>query len=241
VVNNASDLIYLQALGDLTLIEHAVRMDPRWVVIPVGGVENLPTFISLLGENYVSVAVMMEITPTNKKTIERINSGKSISGMNPVKWVEVTRIRDADIEDLFNPNLYLEIVNKAYSAELNEPLTMKIISDSNPRIAERVALYFERHNITKNGFNRYVPAAYLLEHFDSWKDKIGSDTVEKITALITRINGLLPTTKVPLSLVPESSYSDGIGLTNSVSINQDSPVGISEYLEESELPVQTQF
>ena len=73
MVNSAADLIYLQVLGGMAVEASGSRIDPRWVVIPVGSAENLPTFVSLLGDNYVSVAVMMDITPTNKARVERIN------------------------------------------------------------------------------------------------------------------------------------------------------------------------
>ena len=192
MVNSASDLIYLQTLGDLSASNGAGRIDPRWVVVPVGSAENLPTFVSLLGEIYVSVAVMMDITPTNKQRVERINRSNDTTEENAVKWVEVTRVRDADIEDLFEPNFYLKLVNLAYSSELEEPLTMKAISESNPRIVERIKSHFSSAGIAGGSFDRYRPAAYLLENFDKVKYDISEDTVDKIASLIGRINGLLP-------------------------------------------------
>jgi len=192
MVNSASDLIYLQTLGDLSASSGADRIDPRWVVVPVGSAENLPTFVSLLGENYVSVAVMMDITPTNKERVERINRSNETSEENAVKWVEVTRVRDADIEDLFEPNFYLKLVNLAYHDELEDPLTMKAISESNPRIVERIKSHFNSAQIAGGNFDRYRPASYLLENFDKLKYDISEDTIGKIASLIARINGLLP-------------------------------------------------
>ena len=192
MVNSAADLIYLQVLGGMVVESSGSRIDPRWVVIPVGSAENLPTFVSLLGDNYVSVAVMMDITPTNKERVERINKEKNSKEENSLKWVEVTRVRDADIEDLLDAGVYLELVNRAYQKELPEPLTMKMITGSNPRIVERLIAYFERENISNGSFDRYVPAAFLLENFDSFKIQISNDTVSKIETLINRINSLLP-------------------------------------------------
>ena len=192
MVNSAADLIYLQVLGGMVVESSGSGIDPRWVVIPVGSAENLPTFVSLLGDNYVSVAVMMDITPTNKERVERINKEKNSKEENSLKWVEVTRVRDADIEDLLEAGVYLDLVNRAYQKELPEPLTMKMITGSNPRIVERLIAYFERENISNGSFDRYVPAAFLLENFDSFKSQISDDTVSKIETLINRINSLLP-------------------------------------------------
>ena len=192
MVNSASDLIYLQILGGMASEIGGAVIDPRWVIVPVGSAENLPTFVSLLGEKYVSVAVMMDITPTNKERVERINKSNGKTEDNAVKWVEVTRVRDADIEDLFEPNFYLNLVNSTYSSYLDEPITMKSITESNPRIVERLSDHFRTNKVCEGGFDRYKPAAYLLEHFDELRDEIADDTVKKIASLIERVNGLLP-------------------------------------------------
>jgi len=192
MVNSASDLIYLQTLGIIVSERGGPVIDPRWVVVPVGSAENLPTFVSLLGENYVSVAVMMDITPTNKERVERINRSKSKTEDAAVKWVEVARVRDADIEDLFEPKFYLDLVNAAYSLYLEQPLTMKTITESNPRIVERLSDHFKAAGINGGIFNRYTPASYLLEHFDELRDEISEDTANKIASLIERVNSLLP-------------------------------------------------
>lgn len=192
MVNSASDLIFLQTMGEMVSAMGAPRMDPRWVVVPVGSAENLPTFVSLLGDNYVSVAVMMDITPTNKARVERINKANVGADEGTVRWVEVTRVRDADIEDLFEPNFYLKLVNMAYANDLAKPITMKTISGSNPRIAERVSAYFSDAGIAGGEFDRYRPASYLLENFVEYRDEITDDTVDKFGSLIKRINGLLP-------------------------------------------------
>ena len=192
MVNSASDLIYLQVLGEMVARTDGIRIDPRWVVIPVGGAENLPTFVSLLGENYVSVAVMMDITPTNRTRVEKNNKSHSVLGGDALKWVEVTRVRDADIEDLFDGSLYLRLVNLAYEDELHEPITMRSITESNPRIVERIKTYFADEGIAGGVFDRYRPAAYLLANHEGLKQEISKDTLDRIRSLVERVNSLLP-------------------------------------------------
>jgi predicted ATP-dependent endonuclease of OLD family len=191
MVNSPSDLIYLQVLGDMVAAESGIRIDPRWVVIPVGGTDNLSTFVTLLGDNYVSVAVMMDLTPTNKEKIEAINRKNELEGENPVKWVQVTRVRNADIEDLFEPKIYLELVNLSYANQLEQTLTMRSITESNPRIVERLKAYFAKTGTAGGVFDRYVPAAYLLENFEDFKVHISEDSIEKAKTLVERINSLI--------------------------------------------------
>ncbi len=246
MVNSPSDLIYLQVLGDMVTEISGARIDPRWVIIPVGSTDNLSTFITLLGENYVSVAVMMDLTPTNREKIDAINKKNEMEGENPVKWVQVTRVRDADIEDLFDPKVYLELVNLSYATQLEEPLTMRTITDSNPRIVERLKTYFSRTGLAGGVFDRYVPAAYLLENFDNFKGNFTEDTLEKIEALVERINSLIADTdSFKMREASDRGNSRGTGfvprrsnLLNRETANINS---IQPSTAVGSLPVQTQF
>ncbi len=192
MVNCASDLIYLQVLGEILAQKGRQRLDPRWVVIPVGGADNLPAFLSLLGENYVSVAVLMDVTPKNKEKMDRINQNETLQRNNPVKWVEVTRVRDADIEDLFEANFYLKLVNEVYAADLPERMTLKTITDGNPRIVQRIEAYFKQAGIADGHFDSYKVAAYLLQNHAELRGRIDEPTLEKAASMFERINALLP-------------------------------------------------
>ena len=134
-------------------------------------------------------------------------------------------------------------MNQAYGNQLNEPLTMKLITDSNPRIVERISLYFERNNICDGIFDRYIPASYLLENFQVWQDLIPSETVEKISVLISKINSLLVDGQVKKP--EQKSDFDPESATKSIDSNKQiiSPFDsiISEFDESSNFPVQTQF
>ena len=195
LVNSASDLIYLQVLGEICASVGRAKLDPRWVIIPVGNAENLPAFISLLGENYTSLAVLMDVTPTNRARIDSINASIASDGSsrNPVKWVEVTRVRDADIEDLMDPGFYLRLVNESYRGDLSQQVTLRSISDSNPRIAERVKSYFSTNEIGDGEFDPYKPAAYFLQNHGTLRADINESTIDNAAAMFDRINTLLPT------------------------------------------------
>ena len=246
MVNSPSDLIYLQVLGDMVAAESGIRIDPRWVIIPVGSTDNLSTFVTLLGENYVSVAVMMDLTPTNKEKIEAINRKNELDGENPVKWVQVTRVRDADIEDLFDPKIYLQLVNLSYAKQLDQTLTMKSITESNPRIVERLKAYFAKTGIAGGVFDRYVPAAYLLENFEDFKIHISEESIEKAKTLVERINSLI--TEEDSIDILNSSKSGGLPKThkasNKLDINATGPVALKPIQSSAaagSLPLQTQF
>ena len=200
LVNSAADMIYLQVMGEICASERRSKLDPRWVVIPVGNAENLPAFISLLGDNYTSLAVLMDVTPTNRENVEQINKVMVSGHRNPVRWVEVTRIRDADIEDLLDPGFYLRLVNESYRHDLGQKVTLRSISSSNPRIAERVKAYFEANDIAGGHFDSYRPAAYLLQNHAVLRAEINETTIENAASMFDRINALLPTSPMNNSM-----------------------------------------
>ena len=197
MVNAPSDLIYLQVLGEVAASRGLARLDPRWVVIPVGDTENLATFISLLGESYVSVAVLMDVTPTNRGRVEILNQRDLASGRNPIKWVEVTKVRDSDIEDLLDPDFYLKLVNASYAGELLREVTLRSISESNPRIVRRTAAFFQDQGIAGGIFDPYRPAAHLLQNHAALRGEISDVALERVASLFQRINSLLPDEHLP--------------------------------------------
>ncbi len=196
LVGSASDLIYLQALGEICATEGAAKLDPRWVVIPVGTAENLPTFISLLRDNYSSLAVLMDISEENRDHINHVNDAMGSTQHTPVNWIEVTRVRDADIEDLLDPGLYLRLVNQSYASHLRDPVTLRSISESSPRessprIAERVKTYFKANDINNGEFDPYKPAALFLKNHAMMRGEINQVTIDSASSMFERINSML--------------------------------------------------
>ena len=190
LVSSPSDQIYLQVLGEAVVARGGQALDPRWVTIPVGGADNLSTYLSLLGDNYVNLAIMMDVTPKSKARIEEKNGQIGNNG-NPIKMVEVAKMRDADMEDLFEPSFYLELVNQSYSRELPHEMTMKAISGPNPRIAQRVQKFFEQEGICGGRFDTYRPAAYLLQKHLELRPKIDDSIIDRAASMFARVNSLL--------------------------------------------------
>ena len=190
LVDSPSDQIYLRVLGEAVVAQGRAPLDPRWVTIPVGGADNLPTYLSILGDGYANVAVMMDVTPKSRAYVEDINDRTGRGG--PIKMVEVAKIRDADLEDLFAPELYLSLVNRAYGNELPADLTMRSINGPNPRIAQRIQNLFEREKIDGGRFDRYRPAVYLLQRHLELREQIDAAAIERAASMFDRVNALLP-------------------------------------------------
>jgi len=192
LVNSPADQIYLKVLGEAVAATGKSGLDPRWVTIPVGSDENLPTYLSLLGDSYVNVAIMMDVTPKTKAKLEATGVVANNGRNSPVKMVEVTKVRDADMEDLFDPQFYLSMVNEVYSFELPQALTMKLINDANPRIVQRIQKYFQKEGIAGGHFEAYRVAAHMLQKHLELRDQFDESTIERAASLMERMNAMLP-------------------------------------------------
>ena len=61
LVEGASDQIYIQIMSDLLIKRGEKGLNPRWSIIPVGGIDKVPTFVSLIAANSdLNIAVLVD-------------------------------------------------------------------------------------------------------------------------------------------------------------------------------------
>jgi predicted ATP-dependent endonuclease of OLD family len=192
LLEGPSDLIYLDVLSDLSESRQLVGLDPRWVKTPIGGSGKLSTFVTLLGANKLHVAVLIDSSTKDTGAVKRLRDNGQLARNGLVEISEFTGSGDADIEDLFERDFYLELVNRAYIRELSQPITKADLSPGDPRIVRVIEDYFRQHGIAGGKFNHYKPAALLLREQATLAPMIVDPTIKLAASLFTRLNGLLP-------------------------------------------------
>lgn len=186
LVEGPSDLIYLQILNEVLIDKGYEGLDEKWIITPVGGADKVSTFISLLGANQINIAVLIDFTQGDMQRINNLISNSSLKKNNLIKINEYVNKTDADIEDLFDENLYIDIINKAYSLDIK----VDELLSNNPRIVKRIEQYFKNENIGKH-FNHYKPASFLLKNQAEFIDKINNETIIRVDKLFKKINSLI--------------------------------------------------
>jgi predicted ATP-dependent endonuclease of OLD family len=192
LVEGPSDLIYLKILSEAAISHGKNGLDPRWVVTPVGGADKVSTFVSLLGANELNIAVLIDISERDKQRIKNLKGNHFLGNKNLINIGEITGAKEADIEDLFDAEFYLNLVNSAYPKELSKKLNLKSFTNQNPRIVKRIEEYFKTHTISGGHFNHYLPAVFLLNEQSDLLKKIDTATIDRAAALFQKINTLLP-------------------------------------------------
>ncbi len=193
LIEGPSDLIYLDVLSDAAESAGRTGLDPIWVKTPIGGSGKLSTFATLLGANKLNVAVLIDSSTKDTQAVKRLRDNGQLGKNGLVEVSEFTANDDADIEDLLEPDFYLDLVNRAYQEDLPTPITTGDLNGHDPRIVRQVEAHFRQYNITGGRFNHYKPAAVLLREQATLLPQITPATLERSEQLFIRINGLVRT------------------------------------------------
>lgn len=189
LVEGPSDLIYLQLLCEAARAAELDSLDDRWVIVPVGGIDKIATFVTLLGGNQLNTSVLIDVTSRDQQRIQRLRENGHLKQHSLIQIGEVTGAKDADIEDLFDPGYYLQLVNGAYPEELKTKLTVKDLANGDPRIVKRVERRFENEGLGQ--FSHYRPAAHLMREQATLVPKLSEKTLKRAAQLFSRINRTL--------------------------------------------------
>ncbi len=191
LLEGPSDLIYLDVLTDVAEANGSTGLDPRWVKTPIGGSGKLSTFVTLLGANKLNVAVLVDSSTKDVGAVQRLRDNNQLARNGLVEISEFTGTGDADVEDLFDRDFYLELVNRAYALELGTPITTSELNANDPRMVRQIESVFKQRKIATR-FNHYKPAAVLLREQAELVANIDAATIARADQLFNRLNALLP-------------------------------------------------
>ena len=189
LVEGPSDVIYLQYLSDQLIKAGKSGLDERWVLVPGGGITKLAAFLTLFGANQMTVAVLVDSSVKNNKTIGNLKKNGKLYDAGIVQVGDAFGIEEADIEDFLPEKLYVDLVNEAYRGALvNNPLKLDELPDGS-RIVKRVEDAFVQRNASNGHLNHYAPASALLRMKSTIE--LSERELSAVENLIQRINELL--------------------------------------------------
>lgn len=192
VVEGVSDLLYLQTMSGFLEKIGRIGLDIRWTITPVGGADRVPTFVALIGsQKGMTVATLIDLQKGGKQKIEDLFKRKLLKKENVMTFADFTGAPEADIEDLFEPDFYLTVVNAEYSKELSKAITPNSLKSQAPRILVRIEEYLKSHPLKQSNFNHYRPARYFSENISALSNSISKTTLDRFEAAFKALNSLL--------------------------------------------------
>ena len=189
VVEGVSDLLYIQTISALLQERGAAGLSGDWTITPVGGTDKVPTFVALIGaQTHLNVAVLIDYQKRDRQVIENLYKRKLLDKKHVVTFADFVSGSEADIEDMFNPEFYMELVNGAYGSSIG----MDDLAISHPRILRRIEEYLEENPLAGNvSFNHYRPARYFNENIGALADKLSDADLGHFQLAFDALNSLL--------------------------------------------------
>jgi ABC-type transport system involved in cytochrome c biogenesis ATPase subunit len=180
LVEGTSDFTYLTVMSAFLKSQSRTYLDERLRILPCGGVQNLPTFMALLGAR-LDVSVLIDSSANGAQVlIDLADRGR----LDPGRLVTVGRAIGADagdLEDVFEIDDYLKFFNAATMRNLTAAAL-----PPGDRLVRRIAESIDEQ------FDRGEPADYFLRSRDRILPALSAATLDRFEQLIANINATLP-------------------------------------------------
>jgi len=182
VVQGASDHLYLIIMSGHLRTLNRTHLDARWEIVAVGGLDKVPTFVALLG-SHLRVAVLVDSAAGGSQRLASMVDHHLLEPNRLLAITSITGTREADVEDMFEPAFYLQLLKAAGGADLKQPQLT-----GGDRITKRI------ERAIGKPYDHYSPARYFLENQVTLLPKVDAATLDRFEELFKRLNPLLPTT-----------------------------------------------
>ena len=189
VVEGASDLLYIQTISAFLQGLGRAGLSADWTITPVGGAGNVPTFVALIGAHTnLNIAVLIDFQKKGQQSVENLYKSKLLKKQNVLTFADYVEGNEADIEDMFDPEFYLNLVN----GEFNTSLGLGDLSVTHPRILHRLEQHLESNPLSDGvSFNHYRPARYFSDKSSPFGAELSEETLDRFQQVFDALNRLL--------------------------------------------------
>lgn len=192
VIEGASDLLYLRAVSGQLEREGRTGLSEKWTLTPVGGSGKVPTFVALLAPQHgMNVATLLDVQASDRAVIADLYKKKLLAKKNVMTYSEFVDADEADIEDLFDREFYVSLVNEEYKREIAQPIQAAWLNEHMPRTLRALEDYIADNPFKSGQFGHYRPARYFVENIDGLWPRVSTKTKSRFEQLFRRVNGLL--------------------------------------------------
>lgn len=193
LIEGPADLILLQHMSSLLEAGGKQGLGDA-ILVPVGGLDKLVTFVALLGSNKLKLVVLHDRAGTPHQKLEDLIRQKLIERKRVLDFSMFPdpQPSEADIEDLLPTEIYIAAFNQTYAKELNGMTVTADDLGAHPRMIERINQWLKAKGITllkDGGFNHYRVAQAILPSLTAASLK--ADEVAHFERLFERVNTAL--------------------------------------------------
>lgn len=195
LVEGPSDILYLQVLSQALTKRRRIGIDPKWTLCPSGGIDKIAPFVRLFGGNRINMAVLSDIANGDKTKIENLKKAEILKAGHFYTCADFTNQAESDVEDLFDPDLFVEMLNGAYKPPAANAVTKSALMAVAPtsRIVKKAEALFKLMPATVAEFDHFGASRWLLENpsvLDADTPTVNS-TLERFEEVFKAFNNLL--------------------------------------------------
>ncbi|RYG93434.1 MAG: hypothetical protein EON58_18325, partial [Alphaproteobacteria bacterium] len=128
LVEGPGDILYIQALSEALRRRGRAGLDSRWIICPAGGIDKIAPFVALFGGNALHIAVLSDQAGGDKKKIEQMRRSEILAAGHFHTMADHLERPEADIEDLFEPDVFAALLNECYSLGEANKLTVATLA-----------------------------------------------------------------------------------------------------------------
>jgi hypothetical protein len=197
LVEGPGDILYLRALSEQLRRRKRTSLDARWAICPTGGIDKIQSFVSLFTGAKLNIAVLTDYATTDKRKIDGLRRAQILKSEQIMTFADILSLPEADIEDILDPEIFLNLVNSAYELSGSEALTLPKLIEAAPGIDRLVKRVEAAHRLLPPSvpeFDHFTPADQLIRNpmvLDGDGPAI-LKTLERAEKVILAINSKLP-------------------------------------------------
>jgi predicted ATP-dependent endonuclease of OLD family len=194
LVEGPSDILYLRVLSQ-ALAKRGREGNHRWTMCPSGGIDKIAPFVRLFGGNRINVAVLSDIANGDKTKIENLKKANILRAGHFYTCADFTVQSEADVEDLFEVDLFVDMLNGAYKPPAANLVTKAslMLASPTPRVVKKAEALFKLMPASVAEFDHFGASRWLLENqsvLDADTPAVNA-TLDRFEAMFKAFNALL--------------------------------------------------
>lgn len=197
LVEGPGDLLFLKAFSSALKRKKKEILDPRWTICPAGGIDKIQSFVSLFAGANLQIAALTDFQLSDRKKVDALRKSKIIADNRLLNFATLLGLAEADIEDIFDRGLYVQIVNSAFELAGADELTVAKLDAAATgaiRLLKQTENACKLLSATAPEFDHFTPAEWLIQNPTILEGKSAAveKTLERASVVISALNKLLP-------------------------------------------------
>ena len=196
IVEGVSDLLFLKAVSSKLIGDKRTGLSPKWTIIPVGGIGKVHTFVSIIkSREDVNAVALLDAQKQHRQAIDNLHKKHLLEKEHVLTYADFMSDchKETDVEDLFEREFYLDLVNEACNDDLPRPIKVSDINSKVPRVVVSIGNYLKKNTMLddKTNYDHYKPARYFYQNIDTLWEKLPDQTKNKFEKMFEQLNQLL--------------------------------------------------